>query len=987
MLGPSLLHAQNVTACGQQLSASSIYRGVPARSNSDQDQWSDNDCGTDISIPCAIGVDDSTNTCSYGDRYQCVEYVRRFYSLRQDTAQRVDTSGWIGLNAVNFITVNSSGNVSSPLSGFTAFANNGTTLPLPDDIIVFKGGGFGHVAVVMSVTSSNVNIIEQNWNTQGLYSLTISPSTNIVENRIGGDSTVFTVVGWLRATSNVQNNPMPVISQLSPSSLLLDAPAQTLTINGTGFIATSTATFNGAARPTTYISSTQVTIPLAATDLQLADIYPVVVVNLGPGGGASSAVDFSVDNPAPSISSLSPSSAMAGAAAQTLTINGTGFVSTSSVTFNGTTRAATFMNANQLTIQLSSSDLLNPGSYPVTVANPGPGGGSSSDSFTVESVTALKGKVLNGSQPIVSASVYLYAASTIGYQNASVSLLTSTSGTSKDSSGNYYVTTDSAGSFTIPSGYTCPSASSQVYLLAVGGNPGSGVNNAAGLLAALGSCANLSASATVVVNEVSTIATAYAIAGFATDATHVSSSGTSLAQIGVANAFATAANLETLSIGVALVTTPAGNGTVPQSKINTLANILAACINSSGSGSTTCTTLFGNAKNGSTTPTDTATAAINIAHNPGANVSTLYGLQAASALFQPMLSAAPNDFTVAVEIDYTGGGTTDSNSIAIDGSGNVWIADGYGSSIRKVNSTGAVLSGSSGYTGGGLNGPYWISVDATGNVWADNAYSLGNRLSKFSTNGNAISSSSGYTGGGLNGGFGVTIDSSGNVWSANNGEKSLSKFNSGGGAISGSSGYTGGGLNSPPDLAIDTSGNVWVVNSNNSISKFSSGGAAISGSLGYTGGGLSTGGFFTISPIAVDGSGSVWVANSQGNSLSKFSSSGSALSPSSGYTGGGLNQPNDIAIDGSGNVWTANIGNNSISKFNSSGTALSGSSGFTANGMSDPGYVAIDSSGNVWVGIYDGQRLFEFVGAATPVVTPTVANLLSPYGSSAVNKP
>jgi hypothetical protein len=55
--------------------------------------------------------------------------------------------------------------------------------------------------------------------------------------------------------------------------------------------------------------------------------------------------------------------------------------------------------------------------------------------------------------------------------------------------------------------------------------------------------------------------------------------------------------------------------------------------------------------------------------------------------------------------------------------------------------------------------------------------------------------------------------------------------------------------------------------------------------------------------------------------------------------------------------------------------------------MSDPGYVAIDSSGNVWVGIYDGQRLFEFVGAATPVVTPTVANLLSPYGSSAVNKP
>jgi hypothetical protein len=67
----------------------------------------------------------------------------------------------------------------------------------------------------------------------------------------------------------------------------------------------------------------------------------------------------------------------------------------------------------------------------------------------------------------------------------------------------------------------------------------------------------------VTMNEVSTIAAAYAMAGFATDVTHVSSSGTPLAQIGVANAFANAGNLVSLATGSALSITPSGNGTVP----------------------------------------------------------------------------------------------------------------------------------------------------------------------------------------------------------------------------------------------------------------------------------------------------------------------------------------------------------------------------------------------------------------------------------------
>jgi len=70
--------------------------------------------------------------------------------------------------------------------------------------------------------------------------------------------------------------------------------------------------------------------------------------------------------------------------------------------------------------------------------------------------------------------------------------------------------------------------------------------------------------------------------------------------------------LLSLSSGGALATTPAGNGTAPQAQIHTIANILAACINTASRSSEACTTLFANAISGGstgTTATDTATAA------------------------------------------------------------------------------------------------------------------------------------------------------------------------------------------------------------------------------------------------------------------------------------------------------------------------------------------------------------------------------------------
>jgi hypothetical protein len=75
---------------------------------------------------------------------------------------------------------------------------------------------------------------------------------------------------------------------------------------------------------------------------------------------------------------MSPPSLAAGPAAQTLTVNGSGFISASIVTLNGAAHASSFVSASQLSVSLSANDLAATGTFPVIVTNPAPGGGSSS---------------------------------------------------------------------------------------------------------------------------------------------------------------------------------------------------------------------------------------------------------------------------------------------------------------------------------------------------------------------------------------------------------------------------------------------------------------------------------------------------------------------------------------------------------------------------------------------------------------------------------
>lgn len=578
---------------------------------------------------------------------------------------------------------------------------------------------------------------------------------------------------------------------------------------------------------------------------------------------------------------------------------------------------------------------------------------------------AMHGMVFGGQQPVSGSTVQLYAAGSSGYGLAATPLLSPA------------VVSDASGGFNITGLFTCPTGTTQVYIVATGGNPGltGGTNNTAlALMAGLGNCSGLSSATVINIDEVSTVGSIYALAQFMGNGTttnggaNLGAANTVAAAAGLANAMATVNTLVYIPGGHAPGHNLPAGATVPTSELNTLADILGTCINTNGT-TGECASLFTATTAGSFTPANTIDAMLEIALHPGSNVATIYNLLAANPPFQPTLASAPNDWTVGVR--YIGGGLTSPYGIAIDGSGNVWTPDEGSSAVSKFSNLGAAISPPLGFTGGGLNLPLFVTVDASGNAWFTNSGSGANSISQFNSAGTANGSSP-FTGGGVSNPYGIATDGSGNVWTANLGNYSLSEFNNSGGAISGSAGYTGGGLYFPIAVAFDSAGNAWAADFlDASLSELNSSGVPFVASP-FFGGGLD----LPIS-VAIDASNNVWVAN-ESNVVSEFNSSGTALSSGSGFTGGGLDTPTSVAIDGLGNAWVANQGTaprlGGISEFSPAGAAITPSTGYLAGGsISNPQSLAIDSSGNVWIPNFTSNSLTEVVGLAAPVLTPLSA--------------
>lgn len=574
----------------------------------------------------------------------------------------------------------------------------------------------------------------------------------------------------------------------------------------------------------------------------------------------------------------------------------------------------------------------------------------------------ITGRVYGGQQPVTQSSVQLYAVGTHGYGSASTPLLANP------------VTSDSTGSFNITADYTCPTPSTTVYLVVTGGDPGLPLladNRALVLMDLLGPCGNLGPNTFIVINELTTVAAAWAVAPFALDYAHIGSSPTNTQ--GLTNAVATAANLVNPGSGVAPGSAPA-IATIPTATINTLGDVLASCVNTNGSTalSAPCGRLFSAVTPpGSSTPSETFAAALAIARNPAHNTGAIFGQIGSKAPFEPTLTSAPPDWTLA--INWTAPSFSIPSDLAIDAQGNVWILStpsGATSSVLNVlNSSGisATYSESSNQSGSPLAN---LAIDANGNPWISNPVAS----NILELNGSGALVSGPFTGGGILGPSLLAFDASGNIWIANS-NPTVSELDHTGNPLSigtsspSGNGFPTSGTGTPNAIALDTAGNLWATdNASNNIYVIDYNGIPIHGSP-YSGGGIDG-----PSALAIDTTGGAWVANQTGSSLSRLSSSGGPVSGSP-YTGGGLNSPVSIALDGLDNVWLANSGNNTVSEFLSTGSPQSGTGGYASTVLSNPFRAAIDRSGNVWVANQGSTTpgtgvITQIVGAAAPIITP-----------------
>ena len=349
------------------------------------------------------------------------------------------------------------------------------------------------------------------------------------------------------------------------------------------------------------------------------------------------------------------------------------------------------------------------------------------------------------------------------------------------------------------------------------------------------------------------------------------------------------------------------------------------------------------------------------------------------------------------------------NGVAVDSSGNVYVADTDNHIIRKITAAGVVstlagTAGSSGNTDGTgsaarFDHPYEVTVDSSVNVYVADTYN--HTIRKITEAGEVttlagIAGSSGSADGTgsaarFNRPHGVAVDSSGNVYVADTYNHTIRKITVAGevttlAGIAGSSGSADG-IGSaarfyyPNGVAVDSSGNAYVADSFNNIRKITAIGvvttlAGTAGSSGSSDGTGSAARFQYPNGVAVDSSGNVYVADTLNHSIRKITAGGvvTTLAGAAFFYGNAdgagsvarFSYPNGVAVDSSGNVYVADTLNHTIRKITAggvvttlAGTAVSiGSADGTGHAarFSSPNGVAVDSSGNIYVAdTYDSK--------------------------------
>ncbi len=177
-----------------------------------------------------------------------------------------------------------------------------------------------------------------------------------------------------------------VLTSLSPSSAATGDSAFTLALTGSDFVSGVLVTWDGSDRPTTFISSTRLDAQIGAGDLALGKAVPVAVRDTG--GSYSNTRSFTVNNPLPTLTSVSPALTSGGGTGLALILRGTGFVPNSICRLNGLDKTTTYIGATEIQASLLAQDLEAGGEFEVTVDNPAPSGGvSGGQAFVVSDIT------------------------------------------------------------------------------------------------------------------------------------------------------------------------------------------------------------------------------------------------------------------------------------------------------------------------------------------------------------------------------------------------------------------------------------------------------------------------------------------------------------------------------------------------------------------------------------------------------------------------
>ena len=129
------------------------------------------------------------------------------------------------------------------------------------------------------------------------WTVTAPSAPGSYEFRLFPDNTYTRAATSAPVVIDVAQSPVPTIASLSPTSAPAASPAFTLTVSGTGFVASTVVLWNGVPRPTTYVSATQLRAAIGAADIATVGQSTVTATTPAPGGGLSNTAIFSATPP------------------------------------------------------------------------------------------------------------------------------------------------------------------------------------------------------------------------------------------------------------------------------------------------------------------------------------------------------------------------------------------------------------------------------------------------------------------------------------------------------------------------------------------------------------------------------------------------------------------------------------------------------------------------------------------------------------------